>query len=71
VLRRAGLRLERGGGFGAGADAELLERVREMRLDGALRHVQPLGDRAVAVPTGGQPGDAVLGRGERAVAALR
>ena len=54
---------------GARADAELLECVGQVRLDGAGCHVQPLGDGAVAVPAGGQLGDAVLGRRQRAGAA--
>jgi hypothetical protein len=45
--------------------------VGQVRLDGALRHIQPLGDRAVAVPVGRQLDDALLGGGERARAAER
>ena len=56
---------EAAGEFGAARDVELLEGVGEVRFDGALGDVEPLGDLAVAVAVGGEGGDAVLGGGER------
>jgi hypothetical protein len=55
------LRRECSGKRGTRADVEFLEDVREVRFDGELRHVQPLGDLAVPVAPSGQPGDAVFG----------
>jgi len=67
----SGCPLESGGKVRARTDVELLECVSQVRRDGARCHVQPLGYGAVAVPAGGQLGDAVLGRGERTGTAER
>ena len=53
------------GEVGARGDVQLLEDVREARLDCPSCDVELLGDLRVAVALRGQRGDSVLGRSER------
>ena len=62
-LRKAGL-VGQHGGLHTVAEAELLEDVRDVRLDGRLADVQPLADLRVGKAAGNEPKDVSLPGGE-------
>jgi HxlR-like helix-turn-helix len=57
--------------LGTGGDVQLGEHVREMRLHGPARHVQPVADLRIGEPLGNQRGDSALRWGEAGPAGPR